>query len=181
MNKIGENILLVLLGAVAFGHSYTPEMQDRVLKAFSREWRGINGKKRKQAIDYLYRLKYVDKKGAGYDIGQLMLTEKGRLKSLDCRLNDIKNKKEKWDGKWRMVAFDIPEKYRQGRNALRDKLKSIGFRELQKSVLVAPYNCKEEIMLLVELFKLERYVRFGILEYVDNEVYLKGLYGNYIK
>ena len=75
-----------------------------------------------------------------------------------------------------MVAFDIPEKYRQGRDALRNKLKNIGFRELQKSVFVAPYNCKEEILLLVELFKLEKYVRFGVLEYVDNETYLKGLF-----
>jgi hypothetical protein len=181
MNKVGENILLLLMGGVALGCSYTPGMQSRVFKAVSKEWKRINGKELKEGIDYLYRLKYIDKKGAGYDIGELELTQKGRLKSLDCRLNNIKNKKEKWDGKWRMVSFDIPEKYRQGRDALRDKLKSIGFRELQKSVLVAPYNCREEMMLLIELFKLEKYVRFGVLEYLDNEIYLKGLYKNCIK
>ena len=75
-----------------------------------------------------------------------------------------------------MVSFDIPEKYRQGRDALRNKLKKIGFRELQKSVFVAPYNCKEEILLLVKYFELEKYVRFGILEYIDNEDYFKKIY-----
>ena len=142
MNKIRENLLLILAGGLAFGLSYTPQMQGRVLKVFSREWKKINGKELKAGIDYLYRLKYIDKKGAGYDIGDLTLTQKGRLKSLDCRLNNLKNKKEKWDGKWRMICFDIPERYKQGRDALRDKLKKIGFRELQKNVFVAPYNCK---------------------------------------
>jgi len=173
MNKVRENILLLILGGMAFGHSYTPEMQGRALRAVSKEWKRINGKKLRDGIDYLYRLKYIDKKGAGYDIGDLTLTQKGRLKSLDCQLNNLKNKKEKWDGKWRMVAFDIPEKYKQGRDSLRGKLKQVGFRELQKSVLVTPYDCKEEITLLIKLFELERYVRFGILEYVDNEATLE--------
>jgi len=179
MNKIRENILLLLMGGLALGCSYTPEMQSRVFKTVSKEWKRINGKELKGAIDYLYRLKYIDKKGVGYDIGDLSLTKKGKLKSLDCRLNNLKNIKEKWDGKWRMICFDIPEKYKQGRDALRDKLKKIGFRELQKSVFVTPYSCKDEIMLLVELFGLEKYVRFGVLEYVDNEVYLKSLYENF--
>ena len=176
MNKIRENILLLLMGGLAFGYSYTPGMQGRVLKTFSKEWKRINGKELKEGIDYLYRLKYIDKKGAGYDIGKLTLTQKGRLKSLDCRLSNLKNKKEKWDDKWRMVCFDIPEKYRQGRNALRNKLKKIGFRELQKSVLITPYDCKEEIMFLVKFFELEKYVRFGVLEYVDNEISLRTFY-----
>jgi len=176
MNKIRENILLLLMGGLAFGYSYTPVMRDKVFRAVSKEWKRINKKELKEGIDYLYRLKYIDKKGVGYDIGELALTQKGRLKSLESLLNNLKNKKDKWDGKWRMVCFDIPEKYKQGRDALRNKLKGIGFRELQKSVFVAPYDCKDEIALLVELFNLDKYVRFGVLEYVDNEGYLRSLY-----
>ncbi|MCX6720633.1 MAG: hypothetical protein NTW11_02410 [Candidatus Staskawiczbacteria bacterium] len=176
MNKFRENLLLVLMGGLALGLSYTPRQQSRAVKGIIKEWKRINWKELKAGIDYLYRLKYIDKKGVGYDIGDITITEKGRLKSLDCRLDNIKNNKEKWDGKWRMIAFDIPEKYRQGRDALRHKLIRIGFRELQESVFVAPYNCKEEIMLLVELFKLKKYVRFGILEYIDNENSLRRFY-----
>jgi DNA-binding transcriptional regulator PaaX len=41
----------------------------------------------------------------------------------------------KWDEKWRIVAFDIPEKFKTGRDALRRKLKEVGFHELQKKYL----------------------------------------------
>lgn len=173
MNKIRENILLLLLGGLAFGCSYTPHKQWKVLKTVSKEWKKINQKELREGINYLYRLEFIDKEEGEDGITALVLTRKGRLKSLNCRLNNIKNKKEKWDRKWRMVAFDIPEKYKRGRDALRHKLKKIGFCELQKSVLITPYDCKEEIELLVKFFELEKYVRFGILESLDNDKYLK--------
>jgi len=176
MNKIRENILLLLLGGLALGYSYTPQMQSRALRSIFKEWKRINGKELKKGIDYLYRLKYIDKEGAGYDIGELSLTEKGKLKCLDCKLNNLKDNKGEWDSKWRMIAFDIPDKYKQGRDALRGKLEKIGFCKLQESVFVAPYNCKDEMMLLINHFKLSKYVRFGVLEYIDNEDYLRSFY-----
>jgi len=36
------------------------------------------------------------------------VTQKGRYKAL--RYFDEKKKLDKWDGKWRLVIFDIPEK-----------------------------------------------------------------------
>jgi DNA-binding transcriptional regulator PaaX len=92
------------------------------------------------------------------------------------QLQNLKTKKEKWDGKWRMVAFDIPERFKRGRDALRHKLKNIGFRELQKSVFVFPYDCQKEMSSLVELFGLKQYVRFGVLELLDNEDVLKKIF-----
>lgn len=77
------------------------------------------------------------------------------------------------DGKWRIVVFDIPEKKRHGRDALREKLCELGFYELQKSVLVFPYPCQDELDFLIEYFGLRRYVRVGILETIDNELHLK--------
>src|SRR3990167_2211250 len=66
---------------------------------------------------------------------------------------------EKWDKKWRVVIFDIPEKSRMARDALRRKLKELEFRELQKSVFVHPYECKKEIDFIIEFFNLRHYVR----------------------
>ena len=37
-------------------------------------------------------------------------------------------------------AFDIPEKFKKGRDALRWRLKKSGFRELQKSILIATFG-----------------------------------------
>ncbi|MDP3882992.1 MAG: hypothetical protein Q8Q48_02965 [Candidatus Staskawiczbacteria bacterium] len=173
MNKTKEKILLLLLGGLAFGCSYTPGKQRMVLKTVSREWKKLNPKELREGINYLYRLELIDKKEVKHGLTTLLLTKKGKLRALNCQLENIKNKKQKWDSKWRMVAFDIPEKYKRGRDALRQKLKKIGFVELQKSVLVTPYDCKKEIKFLVDFFELGKYVRFAVLESVDNGDYLK--------
>ena len=76
-----------------------------------------------------------------------------------------------------MVAFDIPEDYKKGRNALRYRLKIAGFYELQESLFLYPYDCEKEIKAFIELFKLGKYVRFALLEYIDNEKDIKRLLG----
>ena len=176
MNATKEKILLLLLGGLAFSCSYTPGRQWQVLKIVSGEWKRLNKKELREGITYLYRLNFVDKIKNKNGLSSIFLTKKGKLCALNIQLENIKNKKEKWDGKWRMVAFDIPEKHKGGRDALRQKLKKIGFHELLKSIFVTPYNCKKEIMLLVNFFELDKYVRFGVLEFIDNEEYFKKVF-----
>jgi len=176
MNKTREKILLLLLGGLAFGCSYTASRQFRVLKTISKEWKKIDKKELREGINYLYRLEFIEKREGDDGSVNIYITEKGELKALNNQLEILKNKKEKWDGKWRMVAFDIPEQYKRGRDALRHKLKYIGFKELQKSVFIFPYDCKKEIAFLVDLFELKKYVRFGVLESVDNSDYLKKVF-----
>ena len=176
MDNTKEKILLLLLGGLALACCRTPGRQWRVVSSVSREWKKLNPEKLKRNIDDLYRYEFVGKtKKEDGSVG-FFLTGKGKSRALNFQLENIKNKKEKWDGKWRMVAFDIPQKSRKGRDALRRKLKKIGFCELQKSVFITPYNCREEIELLVDFFKLDQYVRFGVLEYVDNEAHFKRIF-----
>jgi virulence-associated protein VapD len=177
MNDIKGKTLLLLLAGLAFGYSLTPGKQWKVLKTVSREWKKIDGKSLKREINSLYRFKFITKKENENGSITVLLTEKGELRALNRQLENLKISKKKWDGKWRMVAFDMPENYKKGRDALRHKLKSIGFRELQKSVFVFPYDCQREIALLVKLFNLKKYVRFGVLEMIDNEDYLKEVFG----
>lgn len=47
---------------------------------------------------------------------------------------------KKWDKKWRIVIFDIEEKQKKTREALRYKLKELGFGMIQESVWVSPYD-----------------------------------------
>jgi len=44
-----------------------------------------------------------------------------------------------WDSRWRVVLFNIPEKYRKDRQALRKKLSELGFETVQKGVYISPY------------------------------------------
>jgi len=175
-NTTKEKILLLLLGGLAFGCSYTPGKQWKVLKTVSEEWKKLNDKELREGISELCRSNFIEKDAKDKSFIKITLTKKGKLKALNLQLNNIKNKKEKWDGKWRMIAFDVPEKYKRGRDALRQRLKGIGFRELQKSVFVTPKNCKKEMMAFIDFFRLQKYVRFGVLESLDNENSLKGFF-----
>lgn len=70
----------------------------------------------------------------------IRLTDEGRDKALWAKM---KTNSEKWDGKWRLVIWDIPEKRRLARDLLRFKLKQLGFKMWQQSVWVSKVNCTD--------------------------------------
>ena len=78
---------------------------------------------------------------------------------------------KRWDEKWRLVIFDIPEKFRKKRNGLRTKLKELDFYQCQKSAWMHPFPCLEEISFVVEMLGLSRWVKlFTIDEMTDGKV-----------
>lgn len=85
----------------------------------------------------------------------ISLTEEGKKRAGIFQIGEFEIKKpKKWDGKWRLLIFDIPEKRKIAREALRGKLRELGFCKLQQSVWMHPYNCKAELELLKEFFGL---------------------------
>lgn len=176
MNQTKEKVLLLLLAGVALGFSYSYRQQWKVLKIVSKEWKKFSKDKLRKEVNSLYAFKYLTKKINEDGSVDVIITEKGKLRAFNLQLEDIKNQTKEWDGKWRMVAFDIPEPYKKSRDALRRKLKSIGFKELQKSVFVTHFDCLKQIGLFVEYFNLEKYVRFGVLESIDNANHLKKVF-----
>jgi CRISPR-associated endonuclease Cas2 len=72
-----------------------------------------------------------------------------------------------------MVIFDIPEKKKRAREALRNKLKDLGFKELQKSVFIHPYECEDEIDFITKVFEIRPYIRFARLDMFTNEEQFK--------
>src|SRR3989338_6991078 len=109
----------------------------------------------------LKRAKFIEKKKNYDGLVAISLTDKGKLRALNIRFRKLRNKKENWDGKWRMVAFDIPDQCKKARDALRYRARTGGFYELQESVFLYPYDCRKEIEDFIKLFRLEKYVRFG--------------------
>ncbi len=78
--------------------------------------------------------------------GKFVLTSRGKQKVLVYKLKDIKiPKSKKWDEKWRVLIFDIPERQRFLRDVFRNTLREWDFYKLQKSVFVTPYSCEKEI------------------------------------
>ena len=82
-------------------------------------------------------------------------------------------KQKVWDKKWRIVAFDIPEKKKNGRDALRQKLQELNFYQLQKSVFVCPYPCEKEVHFLSEFFDIGDFVNIIIADNIYDDVRLK--------
>jgi len=131
----------------------------------------------KPAVSDLKNQKFIKQK-KNYEGSILVsLTEKGILRAINYKFRRLAHKKQKWDGKWRMVAFDIPREYEKGRKTLVYRLKTAGFYPLQESIFLYPYDCRGEIDIIVKLFKLEKYVRFGTLDYIDIEDRVKFKFG----
>lgn len=104
----------------------------------------------------------------------ITLTERGRQRVLRFNLEHLCiARPERWDKKWRIIAFDIPERLADGRRALRIKIKQLGLYPLQKSVFVHPYPCKEEIDFVADFFGVGRYLNYIEADFIDDEGYLK--------
>ena len=82
-------------------------------------------------------------------------------------------KERKWDGKWRIITFDIPERLRQSRNMIRGILKRVGFIKLQHSTWVFPYECEELSQFIREDPRIARFVLYGVLERIQDDERLR--------
>ncbi|MCG2691390.1 hypothetical protein L6272_01040 [Microgenomates group bacterium] len=88
--------------------------------------------------------KVVNKKGQVC----LQLTGLGE-KQLQRNFPLLKLQQKQWDGYWRLVTFDIPEKHKGKRDLLRHKLQSLGFAQFQKSSYISPHDfCQDMIEFL---------------------------------
>lgn len=104
---------------------------------------------------------------------KLYVTSKGRIKIIKSILENKENQKirrKHWDGEWRGIIFDIPELSRRERNLLRRELKWIGFKELQKSIWVYPFDVEKELEVLLKLWKvdIEGDIRFILIKKIDD-------------
>lgn len=83
---------------------------------------------------------------------------------------------EKWDGLWRIVIFDIPKKYGGARDALRRKLRELGFHQIQMSVFVHPFECENEITFLKDVFGIDDYVKIIRANHIDGSNELRKIF-----
>lgn len=88
-------------------------------------------------------------------------------------LLELKQKEKKWNKKWFMVFFDVPEIQRNKRDYLRKFLNKIGFYRYQKSVYIFPYECEEEINLIKKIVERAKYMKYIIAEKIEDEDAIK--------
>lgn len=104
----------------------------------------------------------------------LRLTKKGEAELLKYQLQELTIKKpSKWDGKWRIVIFDIKEYKRRIRDELRQTLEILGFLKLQNSVWVYPYECEEVITMLKSHFHIGKDILYITAEKIENDKWMR--------
>jgi hypothetical protein len=104
---------------------------------------------------------------------KIRLTEKGKKRTIFLKINDIRPETGVWDGKWRVVFFDIEETKRLRRDRLRGYMEKIGLKQMQRSVWVSPYDIDDEIKYLREILEVPNDIKLGLLEKIENEEELR--------
>ncbi|MEY4746953.1 MAG: hypothetical protein RLZZ416_2 [Candidatus Parcubacteria bacterium] len=109
---------------------------------------------------------------------KLRLTQKGRIELGRLEAREFSaGKPRRWDEKWRMLIFDIPE-YRKGlRDKIRRTLLTIGFVRLQDSVWAYPYDCEDLITLLKADFKIGKDMLYVIADSIEQDKKLRESFG----
>ena len=103
------------------------------------------------------------------------LTERGEeaLALGKQKLQLAKGKPRKWDRRYRLVMFDVPEKRKKIRERLRFEMQEVGFLHLQDSAWVYPYDCEEFIALLKADLHIGKDVLYAIVEEIENDKWIR--------
>jgi len=95
---------------------------------------------------------------------KVYLSKRGREMLEKMEVEEIDIQKEEWDGIWRIVSYDIPNELKKERDYFRKRLREWGFKDLQKSMLVIPYECKEEVAIFAQSLGISPYVIYLVTD-----------------
>jgi len=177
-SEIAKDVMKLLLisGGIVIAAS-SPYFVINFLKSY-RSWNKYSQKKVSDTFSNLRKQGLIETDWKGNQI-YIRLTKEGKRRAGVLQIDDLRIKKpKKWDKKWRMIIFDIAELKRTYREAFRGKIKELGFYQLQKSVWIHPFDCKNEIRLLKDFFGLsEDELRFVVVESLGGDKRLKKIFG----
>jgi hypothetical protein len=128
----------------------------------------------RSTLDQLVRQKYVSVKNHEDGSITVTITKQGMTRALTYQLNTMRlTVPKKWDKKWRVVMFDVPNRYGRTRDVFRKRLEQLGLRMVQKSVFISPYPCFKEVEFLRELYGIAITVQYLLVEKIEGDAQLK--------
>jgi len=171
---IDEVLKLIAVGSV----TATALLAPNALQLFHKPLRLYMGKldereRRREIQRTLRYIKYNHLVTEQYEHG-LKLTPKAmkRLEQREMSQLAIPTAK-KWDKKWRLVFFDIPESHKVQRDAFASRIRQLGFKVLQRSVFIHPFPCVNEISKVASFYGVARYVSYVETTHIDNDSVLR--------
>lgn len=104
------------------------------------------------------------------------ITARGRFWVEDLE-KEISKKEPPWDGKWRIISFDIPERTRKHRDSLRAELIRSGYQKLHNSVWVGKAPLPQDVFEFIREEGIENYIHLFLAGNFDKESDIKKLFG----
>lgn len=161
-NSVAMQILkgVAIAGMVLVAAS-NPYFGRNLARAFKKEHDRKQWRKLRQSMRYLKSRGYVHILSDSPDGMKVEITRAGEkiVKHVDVTALKLPSPVV-WDGKWRVIVFDVPNYKSKNRAAFREKIKELGFQLVQKSVWVYPHESREAIMILRKFYDIENYVTY---------------------
>ena len=170
--QILEGIAITGLTALA---ATSPYFGLNSIRGFKGRWSKEERRKFYFSIYYLDRRGYVKilKNNNGNMVARI--TRRGEQVIHKLNFDQMKlPKPEKWDGKWRVVIFDIPNSKSKNRLAFSQKLKELGFIMIQKSVWAYPFECYKELGVARKFYEIEKYATYLEAVEIEDELHWRG-------
>jgi len=151
---------IAIAGVIVVAATTSPYFLSHVIEHYFHDRSKKAAQARARKLYELKRRKLLSFKELGAGKVHIELSHYGKKLVRRYDLEDMRLQKPKrWDGWWRVIIFDIPERDKWAREGFREKLKVLGLFQLQKSVFVTPYPCEEEVSFLVSVFSIASFVR----------------------
>lgn len=171
-----KTLLLSLFDVAALFGSF--DHRPRYARAYD-QYLVARGRDYQRFYQLIYRLKtekIIEVYGQGKE-RTIELTKVGRQKITKYLFqNETVPVPKHWDGRWRVVIFDIPNEQRVTRDVVRELLNRVGFYKLQESVYVYPHECISIVRYLEETYDIDKYVQFIVAERIETELDLIAMF-----
>lgn len=133
------------------------------------EWKQFNPSYLKRTLARMQKEKLVKIVEQGGE--QIVeLTKNGRRRIIKYSLENLSiDKPGAWDGRWRLVMYDVQHRRKQLRDVFRQTLKSLGFYQLQESVWLFPYPCEQQVTFLREFYGVGNEVLYVVATKLEDD------------
>lgn len=124
---------------------------------------GLSEQAVRQAVSRMSRHGWITARKVG-NRSYYAMTERGveRVDRVSRRIYLLPE--NEWDGKWRMLAYTVPERLRGGRDRLRKDLALLGFAPLSSSVFISPRDSLEAAREAAQAHLLTEYIDLFLAE-----------------
>lgn len=154
-NGLTKDTLLKIaeVGLFVVAATSSPYFLHRLAKNYFKDKSIKEIRRRSRALKDLNRKRIIDFKELEDGSIKIVISQAGKNVIRQYKLDDMKiAKPKKWDDQWRIVIYDIPQKFRKSSDAFRRKIRELGMYQLQKSIWVYPYECIKELDFLCAIY-----------------------------